>query len=315
MACKQPHSYGGNITESQPTSPGNEIDKKKTRIDKNNHDVSLVTGIQDTITTIGENSIEISGVSSEESTKMNKYFQTDKGNERIPSVKQPHSESYFQNYTLIDIILHPRESVLGFWRYDEGPQSNETTKKSSKPSNKQCVTLSRKQSGRKNYTPKITKEEVTKERNIFKMLQHCYTTHVNEIGFIQVKYNWPQRHLTLVQGLNLLVTCKNHECEQYMQGVVCPRGMFSDRNGYCPLDSELYKAKCPTCKLKITPDESFGFGFYQCSFQLTYMLMDQREYRMKLENSSKIFYFRRFSILSSKFRFMEAHISFEEDIV
>eukprot|EP00800_Vazella_pourtalesii_P015677 TRINITY_DN4297_c0_g1_i7.p1 TRINITY_DN4297_c0_g1~~TRINITY_DN4297_c0_g1_i7.p1 ORF type:complete len:314 (-),score=36.27 TRINITY_DN4297_c0_g1_i7:161-1102(-) len=159
------------------------------------------------------------------------------------------------------------------------------------------------------YVPHINEEFVDEEYDIFEILQNCYTVANNELGLIAVEYNWMERHLKLEQGLNLLADCKNCDCEHFMQGVVCPRGMFRDRNGYCPLDMELYKAKCPTCKQKISPDESFGFGFYNCDFQITYKLFQQKEYRMRQEGSGNIFYFRKLSVLANLFEYLEAQIS------
>eukprot|EP00800_Vazella_pourtalesii_P015676 TRINITY_DN4297_c0_g1_i6.p1 TRINITY_DN4297_c0_g1~~TRINITY_DN4297_c0_g1_i6.p1 ORF type:complete len:277 (-),score=29.99 TRINITY_DN4297_c0_g1_i6:161-955(-) len=173
----------------------------------------------------------------------------------------------------------------------------------------QLVTKQLKQSKSVTYEPKVIKEYVNEKKNLFKILQNCYTVANNELGLIAVKFNWKERHLKLEQGLNLLADCKNCDCEHFMQGVVCPRGMFRDRNGYCPLDMELYKAKCPTCKQKISPDESFGFGFYNCDFQITYKLFQQKEYRMRQEGSGNIFYFRKLSVLANLFEYLEAQIS------
>ena len=166
-----------------------------------------------------------------------------------------------------------------------------------------------KQSKPKKYIPKITEEYVSENNDIFKILQNCYTVANNELGFIAVKYNWTERYLRLEQGLNLLANCKNCDCKNYIQGVVCPRGMFRDRNGYCPLDMELYKVKCPTCRQRITPDESFGFGFYDCNFQITYKLVGQKEYKMRQEGRHKVFYFRKLSVSWNLFEYLEAQIS------
>ena len=159
------------------------------------------------------------------------------------------------------------------------------------------------------YKPKVIKENANKRKNIFRILQDCYTGHYNQLGFIAVEYNWKERHLKLEQGLNLLALCKNYDCVNHIEGVVCPRGIFRDRNGYCPLDMELYKVKCPSCKQRIIPDESFGFGFYDCDFEISYKLVEQKEHRMKQEGSANIFYFRKLSVSWNLFEYLEAQIS------
>ena len=159
------------------------------------------------------------------------------------------------------------------------------------------------------YKPTSTEGCVNEGKDIFDILQNYYTVSNNELGFIAVTYNWKERHLKLEQGLNLLANCKNCDCENFIQGVVCPRGMFRDRNGYCPLDMELYKVKCPTCKQRITPDGSFGFGFYNCDFQITYKLVGQKEHKMRQEGRYKVFYFRKLSVSWNLFENLEAQIS------
>ena len=159
------------------------------------------------------------------------------------------------------------------------------------------------------YVPHIIEKYVSENNDIFRILQDCYTVNNNELGFIAVEYNWKERHLKLEQGLNLLALCKNCDCDYHIEGVICPRGMFRNRNGYCPLDMELYKVKCPSCKQRIIPDESFGFGFYDCDFEITYKLVEQKEHRMKQEGSANIFYFRKLSVLANIFEYFEAQIS------
>ena len=159
------------------------------------------------------------------------------------------------------------------------------------------------------YKPIVTECCINEGKYIFNILQNCYSVDKNKLELIAVEYNWMERHLKLEQGLNLLADCKNCDCKHFMQGVVCPRGMFRDRNGYCPLDMEMYKAKCPTCKQKISPDESFGFGFYDCDFQITYKLVEQKKHIMIQKGSENVFYFRKLSVSCNVFKYLEGKIA------
>ena len=159
------------------------------------------------------------------------------------------------------------------------------------------------------YEPNFIKRRVAHGRELFRLLEVCRTSSEYKIGFISVKYDWTETHLKLERGLNILATCKNDECALHMEGIVCPRGSFVDRNGYCTLDMELFKVICPRCKQNITPDESFGFGFYDCSFKLTYRLVSQQEHRTSVDGNSGLFYFGKFCPFREKFLFLEAQIA------
>ena len=216
-----------------------------------------------------------------------------------------HSKTPKKEITQMNIQLAHKISILNFAIHLNRPKYTKTPNlPQSAPQEKQIE-----KSHTLEYVPHVTEENVSENNDIFKILQNCYTVANNELGFIAVTYNWAERYLKLEQGLNLLANCKNCDCGNYIQGVVCPRGMFRDRNGYCPLDMELYKVKCPTCKQRITPDESFGFGFYDCDFQITYKLVGQKEYKMRQEGRCNMFYFRKLSILANFFEYLEAQIS------
>ena len=93
--------------------------------------------------------------------------------------------------------------------------------------------------------------------------KHCYNT---------ITVDWREQHLQVVPGVNFLATCKNYECSMYLENVICPKGLYPERNGYCSMDSEIFKIKCPVCRKRISPDRSIGIGFFRCTFKVSYML-------------------------------------------
>ena len=160
----------------------------------------------------------------------------------------------------------------------------------------------------KEYKPIIIQEEVNADKNLFKLMHEYHTRVGDQIGFIRVKNNWWESHLKLEHGLNILATCLNDKCKLRFEGIVCPRGNFMNRNGYCNLDMEVFKVSCPRCKQRITQNESFGFGFYECGFRLNYRLTNQQEYQMEMEGNPTTFYFGKLCSFKERFLFLEAQI-------
>ena len=93
----------------------------------------------------------------------------------------------------------------------------------------------------------------------------------------RVQVNWDDQHLQVAPGMNYLAVCKNVECKMLLKNVISPRGLFPERNGYCALDREIYRIKCPVCQKPIHPDGSVGIGFFKCKFQVSYMLKASRK--------------------------------------
>ncbi|KAI6650471.1 hypothetical protein LOD99_5908 [Oopsacas minuta] len=117
--------------------------------------------------------------------------------------------------------------------------------------------------------PKIFEKKIAIER-LFRTLPSTDIT--DRYSYARVSVDWSEKHLQIVPGANLLATCKNFECEFFLKDVICPRGLYPERNGYCPMDGEIYRIKCPICKQRITPDASIGIGFFRCVFKVSYML-------------------------------------------
>ena len=94
----------------------------------------------------------------------------------------------------------------------------------------------------------------------------------NKLFYSRFTVDWREQHLQVVPGVNFLATCKNYECSMYLENVICPKGLYLERNGYCSMDSEIFKIKCPVCRKRISPDRSIGIGFFRCAFKVSYML-------------------------------------------
>ena len=103
--------------------------------------------------------------------------------------------------------------------------------------------------------------------------------------------DWREQHLQVLPGVNILAICKNYECSMYLENVICPKGLYPERNGYCSMDSEIFKIKCPVCKKRIPPDRSIGIGFFRCAFKVSYMLRasKHRSVEMKATGDSLVF--------------------------
>ena len=217
---------------------------------------------------------------------------------QIPPHLLPSNSNYSWSYRLIHTpyILYQRYITQPEFNYCIVPQQYNATKDQKNPAPTQ-------------YRPNIIKEKVTKERDLFKLLEECHTSYGSEMGFFAVEYDWTEIHLKLERGLNILATCKNYKCTLGMGGVVCPRGTFTARNGYCTLDKETFKVICPKCKQSIRPDESFGLGFYECSFQLTYRLVNQPEHQTRIAGKPNVFYFGKLCPFRERFTYLEAQIS------
>ena len=117
--------------------------------------------------------------------------------------------------------------------------------------------------------------------DVFSLLERTNITNANDYGYCEVV--WTERHLQVEPGLNILATCKNVDCPCYLSGVICPRGLFQARKGYCSFDREIHSVTCPICKHRIAPDISFGIGFYRCEVELDFMLTDGIECQIPIE--------------------------------
>ena len=113
----------------------------------------------------------------------------------------------------------------------------------------------------------------------------------NEHFYNRITVNWREQQLQVVPGVNFLATCENNECPMYLKNVICPKGLYPERKGYCSMDSEIFKIKCPVCKKRIFPDRSFGIGFFRCAFKVSYMLRasQQRSVEMRATGDTLVF--------------------------
>ena len=145
--------------------------------------------------------------------------------------------------------------------------------------------------GELNPSCRLTEKKIYSEEDLFSFMNICRIVGKTGCKFIMAEYNWSEKHLRLVPGLNILAICTNFDCTKYLEGVVCPRGWFPERKGYCPLDGEVFNATCPLCKISITPDNSLGFGFYNCDFQLTYKLHKQPKHTTEIMKKENTIYF------------------------
>ena len=112
------------------------------------------------------------------------------------------------------------------------------------------------------------------------------TNIINGHKYGSCEVNWTDSHLQVQHGLNILAVCKNVECKLYLKDILCPKGLYPDENGYCSFDVEIHKVKCPICKQRIRADNSFGFCFYECKFEMSYMLDDDTSDKMKMKASN-----------------------------
>ena len=143
--------------------------------------------------------------------------------------------------------------------------------------------------------------------DIFNLLSGTNITKANEYCCREV--DWTEKHLQVELGLNILATCKNVDCPFYLDGVICPRGLFPARKGHCSFDREIHKVACPICKQKIAPDLSFGIGFYGCKFELEFMLADGTEHLIPFEAVGNTFVMTKCSSYSSgPFLYLEIRI-------
>ena len=155
----------------------------------------------------------------------------------------------------------------------------------------------------------LVKKEINSEEDLFSTLHSSRIVDKTGCKFIMAEYNWSEKHLRLVPGLNILATCKNIECTKHLEGVVCPRGWFPERKGYCPLDGEVFNATCPQCKKSIIPDDSLGFGFYNCSFQLTYKLHKQPKHTTEIMKKENTIYFGKYRPLNETLDILQVRMS------
>ena len=131
----------------------------------------------------------------------------------------------------------------------------------------------------------------------------------NKSGYKQIQVDWTERHLQVTPGVNLLVMCKNDLCEFYLNNVICPRGLYPDRNGYCPMDREMFMIKCPICKLPISPDASVGIGFYRCEFQISYMMRSAKSRSVELSATGDTLVYAKFGKANNeKFLYLDVNV-------
>lgn len=118
--------------------------------------------------------------------------------------------------------------------------------------------------------------------------------------------NWTDTHLQVQPGLNILAVCKNVECKFFLKDVMCPNGLYPERNGYCSFDREIHKVNCPICKQQIRVDNSFGFCFFECKFEIRYKLNDGKRGKIEKKASNNMITFAKCSsYLSGHVRYLE----------
>ena len=142
---------------------------------------------------------------------------------------------------------------------------------------------------------------------IFELLAE---TDISEkFGYKRMPVDWTDTHLQVTPGVNLLVMCKNYKCDFYLKNVICRRGLYPERNGYCPMDREIFMIKCPICKLPISPDASIGIGFYKCEFEVSFMLRSRESRSIELCASGDTLVYAKCSKANNeKFLYLEINV-------
>ena len=125
--------------------------------------------------------------------------------------------------------------------------------------------------------------------NIATMLAGTNIIDPTKYGSCEVSWNDP--HLQVLPGLNILAVCRNIDCKFHLKDVMCPKGIYPENNGYCPFDKEIHKVHCPVCKQRIKFDNSFGYCFYQCKFEIKYMLDNNNSGKLNMEASNNTLIF------------------------
>ena len=72
----------------------------------------------------------------------------------------------------------------------------------------------------------------------------------------------------ITPGLNFLGICENPFCVACNNDVWVMKGLYESENGYCILNIEITKLKCPMCESALAKKNVFGIGIYQCRVQV-----------------------------------------------
>ena len=150
-------------------------------------------------------------------------------------------------------------------------------------------------------------QHTDEQTDVFSLLEGTNITKAD--GYCCCEVDWSEKHLQVEPGLNILATCKNIDCICYLKGVICPRGLFQARKGYCSFDREIHGVTCPICKQRIAADISFGVGFYRCEVVVEFMLTDGIECQIPFEALYNTFVITKCNSYSSgPFLYMEMRI-------